>query len=127
MRFGATDWDESVAPSSFLRIRIVPNPNPSPATRFEPGTSGNPGGRPKGESFQAVLRDLLEEKHRKAPDWRYAIAARMIDLAAKGDLDAAKWIADRTDGRVKDEKTVEHGGKVEIEVTYTKRPIRALE
>jgi hypothetical protein len=31
------------------------NPNPSPATRFQPGQSGNPAGRPAGSRNQATL------------------------------------------------------------------------
>ncbi len=36
------------------------NPNPSPATRFKPGRSGNPAGRPKGRTLGARLCELLE-------------------------------------------------------------------
>lgn len=92
---------------------------------FKPGAEwrGNPGGRPKGESFASVLRELLDVEHRKAPNWRAAVAARVIQMAANGDLDAIKWIADRTDGKVTDVKTVEHGGVVKqiVEVTYARR------
>ena len=92
------------------------NPNPNPATRFLPGQSGNPGGRPKGESFATVLRDLLEREHRKAPNWRAAVAVKAIELAAKGDLDAIKWVADRTDGKVRDGLDVETRSEVVIRV-----------
>jgi hypothetical protein len=104
---------------------IVANPTGKGLKPFKPGAewTGNPGGRPKGESFTAVLRELLDREHRKAPDWRNAIAAKAIELASKGDLDAIKWIADRTDGKVTDVKTVEHSGQVKqvVEVTYSRR------
>ncbi len=99
------------------------NPNPSPATRFKPGAdwTGNALGRPPGESFASVLRIALEAQHRHAPSWRHALVAKAVLMAEKGDLDALKWIADRTDGKVKDESAHEHSGKVEIEVTYSRR------
>jgi hypothetical protein len=41
------------------------NPNPSPATRWKPGTSGNPGGKPKGTISPATkLRRAFD---REAP------------------------------------------------------------
>jgi hypothetical protein len=82
------------------------NPNPSPLTRWQPGQSGNPSGRPAGESFAAVLRELLDREHRRAPNWRAAVAAKAIQMAAGGDLDAMKWIADRTDGKVTEQQDV---------------------
>jgi hypothetical protein len=94
------------------------NPNPSPVTRFVPGQSGNPGGRPAGESFASILREALEADHKKAPSWRHALVVKAVAMAASGDLDALKWIADRTDGKVKDQ--LEQSGEVRhvIHVTY---------
>lgn len=101
----------------------MPNPNPSPLTRFKPGEAwtGNPGGRPKGESFTAVLRELLDQEHPRAPNWRMAAAARILQLAADGNLDALKWIAEKTEGKVKE--IVEQSGEVKhvVEVTYSRR------
>lgn len=94
------------------------NPNPSPVTRWKPGQSANPGGRPAGESFAAILREALEAEHKKAPSWRHALVVKAVAMAAAGDLDALKWIADRTDGKVKDQ--VEQSGEVHhvIHVIY---------
>jgi hypothetical protein len=33
--------------------------------RWQPGKSGNPGGRPKGQSITAELRVLLEKEHNR--------------------------------------------------------------
>jgi len=101
----------------------MPNPNPSPATRFRPGPEwrGNPGGRPEGESFASILREALEAKHKRAPSWRHALVAQAVLRAEAGDLDALKWIAEKTEGKVKDESRVEHGGKIDVEVSYSRR------
>jgi len=58
------------------------NPNPSPETRFKPGQSGNPGGRPK-DSLKAYLREKFiamtdEEKEEflktVKPEFRWRMA-----------------------------------------------------
>ena len=105
------------------------NPNPSPATRWKPGQSGNPSGRPAGESFTTILRAALEAGHKKAPSWRHALVAKAVLMAAAGDLDAMKWIADRTDGKVKDhlELTGEGGGALRVEVCYRDESVRGVE
>jgi len=69
--------------------------------RFQPGESGNPSGHAKGESFAVVLRAELAEL-RDGRTTRQAIAQKAVQLALKGNLDAIKWIADRTDGKVPD-------------------------
>lgn len=58
------------------------NPNPSPATRFKPGESGNSKGRPKGglkdydrQKFQNMTPEEKEEFLKKiSPELRYRMA-----------------------------------------------------
>src|SRR5215210_4570191 len=68
--------------------RLWPSPR---ATRFKPGQSGNPRGRPKGsKSLDQVLRQALE---RRVPDPRRGgrHTVRMIELIVEGlVLGAAK-------------------------------------
>jgi HEAT repeat protein len=61
------------------------NKNPSPATRFKPGVSGNPGGRPKGIAAKArehtgrvieVLVEALEDKDARV---RIQAAKELLD------------------------------------------------
>src|ERR1700681_2032618 len=65
---------------------------------FEPGRSGNPGGRPKGTLLDKTLVELLE-----ADGGRHcrAIAEKLIAKAQRGDVRAARLIAERTEGRPK--------------------------
>jgi len=60
-------------------------------TRFQPGQSGNPAGRPpkvKNEPYLIALKDCLS-----IPDWE-AIVQRAITDAKKGDRHARKWLSD---------------------------------
>ncbi len=69
---------------------------------FIKGQSGNPRGRPvKANAFAEVLRLLLDEE-RAGKTTREQIARVVIDKAISGDMDAIKWIVDRTDGKVTD-------------------------
>ena len=40
---------------------------PPVATRWKKGQSGNPGGRPKGKSLVALMREVLEREHNGRP------------------------------------------------------------
>jgi len=87
-----------------------------PAPPWLPGQSGNPGGRPRTSAIDHPLRALLEAplgpEHPLWPELtgeqqaRYqgmppgdAIAIVYATRALAGDLDAAKWIAERAGGR----------------------------
>ena len=76
------------------------NPNP-PANPWKPGQSGNPGGRPKGYiRFADALKRQLAKTDRRDKTNIEKIAEKAVALAMKGDMDAIRWIADRTDGKV---------------------------
>jgi Family of unknown function (DUF5681) len=64
-------------------------------TRFQPGTSGNPSGRPKGCSFKTELMKELSElieigddKHRTSMSKQRAIIIALLREAMGGDLRA---------------------------------------
>ena len=60
------------------------------ATRWKPGQSGNPNGRPKkGQTLTDALRNHID------PD---EIATILAEMVAKGDLAAVKYAYDRIDG-----------------------------
>src|SRR5262249_25291819 len=60
-----TDPERTRGGVAFLRTgkqqEPMANPNPSPATRFRPGQSGNPGGRPRKHRLTDRIRAMLED------------------------------------------------------------------
>jgi len=69
---------------------------------FEPGQSGNPGGRPKSKPFKDAL--LIEALAAEKGDACYARPGSLRwnarQLLEKGDVHAIREIADRLDGKV---------------------------
>ena len=60
---------------------------------FQKGVSGNPGGRPKGQSLTAELRRQAQEGNTAEQ-----IAAVIIKEAKSGKIDFLRLIFDRVDG-----------------------------
>jgi hypothetical protein len=91
----------------------MPNYNPSSATRFKKGESGNPAGRSKGsrnyrtlfrEAYVAIAKDL---RLGKDPDTLLVeILKRGIKEALKGSYPFYKDIMDRLYGKPKSEASV---------------------
>lgn len=71
--------------------------------QFRPGVSGNPGGRPRGRSLVNILREIGAEED---PDTRQTrleqLGRALYAKAINGDVAAAQFIAERTEGKVKD-------------------------
>jgi hypothetical protein len=76
--------------------------NPQNLKPFQPGQSGNPGGRPKSAAMSQALRAALElppgEKCQPQTEAE-AIAESLIRQAKRGSVKAAVLICDRTEGR----------------------------
>jgi hypothetical protein len=71
------------------------------ATRFQPGQSGNPSGRPK-DLVTRELRELMLRQcslDKKKRSWGEVIAEAIGRKARNGDVRAFEAIADRTDGK----------------------------
>lgn len=67
---------------------------------FQPGQSGNPGGRPKSAK---LFRDALLAELKRADnnvERIQRVAAKLVDNALNGETAAIKEIADRIDGKV---------------------------
>lgn len=97
------------------------------ATQFKPGDSGNPGGRPKKTPYTEAHRKIAEfiglgELNFLPTDTiAECVAKIMAREALKGKVNAAKEIADRTDGTPR--QTVEisgqYGTSVQVEAKLT--------
>jgi len=66
---------------------------------FQPGQSGNPGGRPKKMHLTDALREELEDKGSDGVANDVAIARKLVKMARAGNMDAIKEIGDRTEGK----------------------------
>lgn len=88
--------------------KTVPN---GEATRFQPGQSGNPGGRPKMAPLSNACRELLASP---VPDdsqgrtYAQAIAEALGKRALSGDIRAAQELADRAEGRARQSIEIEN-------------------
>jgi len=84
---------------------------------FQPGQSGNPGGRPKGTSITSQLRKLLDQmvagKHISE-----AVAQAWLKKALKGSYHHLREMLERTEGKVpnKNENTGADGGPIRIDM-----------
>lgn len=69
--------------------------------RWQPGQSGNPGGRPKFAEMSKACRDILSQPMPKDKSRTFAmgIARKLADMAIHGNVAAASELADRSEGR----------------------------
>src|SRR5207253_119120 len=96
-----------------------PSPDVGKATRFKPGRSPNPGGRPKSKLLSEAYRSLLATVHPKDSEGRtYAelIAVGQLNEAIKGKTPAAKEAADRTEGPVTQQHEVVSHSQIEAKI-----------
>ena len=69
-------------------------------TLFQPGQSGNPGGKPKqAKQFRDALIRQLEKADNDGKKLD-AVARRLVENAIGGETSAIREIADRIDGKV---------------------------
>lgn len=72
---------------------------------WKPGQSGNPGGRPKGQSITSVLRTILDEEAKFKGNTngkllKEIVADVLVKHALKGNMKAMSILLDRHDGKV---------------------------
>lgn len=101
------------------------NPNPSPETRWKPGQSGNPAGKPPGAgvSLVALLRRKLEECPEGTDKKTYAqlLVDRAMGIALKGgDVSMIRDLMDRIDGKPASSLDVTTGGDKLTEYRITR-------
>src|SRR6266481_3282677 len=87
-----------------------PNPDTSRLKPWQPGQSGNPGGRPKkrplSESYDELLREMLPEQERKALNlppgttWARAIGlSRARHALTRSGVESAREMREATEGK----------------------------
>ncbi len=75
---------------------------PPVKNRFKPGQSGNPKGRPPGESLTTKINRVLDEPDAEHGTKADALISMAIRAAENGDFKFFKEIIDRRDGKVPD-------------------------
>ncbi len=75
-----------------------PSPEVGKTTRFKPGQSGNPGGRPKFKLQSEAYRAELAKEDKNGVTHAELVAKRMVADAMKGKVSASKHIAEYVEG-----------------------------
>jgi hypothetical protein len=73
-------------------------------TRFKPGVSGNPGGRPKLKTLSRAYKNLLEQPNpadKEGRSYAECLAEVMIKQGLKGSVPACIELANRVEGVVR--------------------------
>lgn len=85
---------------------------------WKPGQSGNPGGRPKGQSLTKILRDILDSE---ADDSGKLVAEHFVESVVthaieRGDSALVKEIFNRIDGKVPEKIEVATRKDIEVDI-----------
>lgn len=67
---------------------------------WQPGRSGNPGGRPKGQTLTSRLRKIIDQETKDGKDYGDLVMQVLVKAALKGDMKAMSLLLDRVDGKV---------------------------
>src|SRR5678816_1769372 len=102
-------------------------PKPPPAAHLAPhkwkkGQSGNPGGRPKGRTVTAALRELATTEHNGKP-LVDLLAERLMKEALSGKFTFAKEVIERLDGKVVEKSEIKTQGEQKVYVCPPPRVI----
>jgi hypothetical protein len=70
------------------------------STQFQPGRSGNPGGRPKARTLAEMLAAVGDQVEKESGKTYFQLAAEaLVSRASDDDVQAFREFADRIDGR----------------------------
>jgi hypothetical protein len=98
---------EALAPAPRVKIKMKPRGRSfergngfGSATRYKPGQSGNPDGRPQCKEISKALRERLEsDKPIPARTYAERLAKEWVEQGLGGNVSAIVSLADRTEGR----------------------------
>lgn len=104
------------------------NRNTSGLRPFQPGQSGNPGGRPKKSPVTDALRELVERSavpRKKAPTIAGRLAQELLRQALKGKMAPIVEVIDRIEGKARQrvEASGPEGGPIPLELPGTREEI----
>ena len=90
------------------------------STRWKPGLSGNPKGRPpKRECITSLLKEAMNSpcpQDKQKRTWAEVINERLLAMAVEGDLSAMKLIFEYVAGKPKQSEEMQ--SEVQIRVVY---------
>lgn len=93
---------------------------------WKKGESGNPGGRPK---HAKLLTDAIRMELARDPKRARRIAVQLLDMAEDGDVNAAKLVFERLEGKPDQQidQSVTIDGTVRHEISRDERERRVAE
>jgi hypothetical protein len=100
--------DVAEVPSQLQKERPV---RADEATRWKPGQSGNPCGRPKQTPLIDACREVLAKPvpgDARGRTYAQAIAEKLATKAVEGDIRAAQELADRAEGKARQTLQIEN-------------------
>ncbi|MDA2928732.1 DUF5681 domain-containing protein [Acidobacteria bacterium AH-259-O06] len=107
----------------------IGNKRPPKQSRWKPGLSGNPKGRPKkSECLTSILKEeiaKIDPEDRKKRTWVELVAIATIKLAIKGNATALKEVWERMDGKVKQDLGLEPTAPIQV-LNYEVSKLRQL-
>lgn len=86
------------------------------ATQFQPGQSGNPGGRPRRKPFLEELEKQLAQNPKILP----LIVKKAIDLAKDGELKAITELRDVLDGKPAIVISGDNADPIQVEISVAR-------
>jgi hypothetical protein len=110
------------------RITRQPNLNTTGLRPWQPGQSGNPGGRPKKLPITDALRELVEKgavPRKRAATLAGQLAQQLLRQALRGKMAPLVEVIDRIEGKARQriEQSGPEGGPIPLELPGTREEI----